>query len=325
MTKIKLALPKGSLEEATYEFFSNAGYKIRGTSRTYRPKISDSNIEIKILRPQEIPVLVSEGSHDLGISGDDWILENNATVTKILNLEYGKIKIVVATSKSNSCSNFSELVTDYLKNNKPIRISTEYLNIAKDYVMKNPNYKERFGSAEPVIITPWWKSGSNELVKIYLSFGATEAKPPEDADVIFDVTETGSTLDKNNLKIIDVILESEAKLIVNNDSYSDPEKRVKIFDILSLLRGVVEGRKHLHIFLNVKKENLPILIKNLPALQNPTVSELTDPNWCSLNTVIAKKDFLKILPKLRELSQGLVVHKPMQILPLEELSKDEKK
>ena len=137
MTKIKLALPKGSLEKATYDFFNSAGYTIRGTSRTYRPKINDSNIEIKILRPQEIPVLVSEGSHDLGISGDDWILENNANVSKILNLEYGKIKIVIATSKNNSYSNFSELVADYSEKDRPIRISTEYLNIAKDYVMKN--------------------------------------------------------------------------------------------------------------------------------------------------------------------------------------------
>ncbi|MBI2127385.1 MAG: ATP phosphoribosyltransferase, partial [Thaumarchaeota archaeon] len=203
------------------------------------------------------------------------------------------------------------------------RLSTEYLNLVSNYIMRNRAYKKRFGNQEPLMITPWWRKGKNSKVEIFLSFGATEAKPPEDADAIFDVIETGSTLDQNNLKSIETVLESSAVLIANKKALKDKGKREKIFDVLTLLKGVVDGRKKIHIFLNVEKKNLPRLLKALPSLKGPTISELSTKGWYSINTIVGKDEFLKLLPTIRRLAQGLVVHSPQQILPLEEIWKNE--
>ncbi len=323
--KIRLALPKGSLEKSTYEFVENAGYRIHGKERTYRPSLNDPDIEVKILRPQEIPLAVAEGMQDIGITGEDWVLETRADVEMLLKLEYGKIRVVVAIPKPFPASNFTELLKAFYEEGKTLRISTEYLNSTSDYIMKNPFYREKYGDQEPLIITPWWRRGSNSQVGIFLSFGATEAKPPEDADAIFDVTETGSTLEQNNLKIIENVLSSSSVFIANRNSMRDHAKREKIFDVMTLFKGVVEGRQKIHIFLNVRKENLKALLDGLPALKRPTVSELSDKAWYSVNTIIGKDEFLKILPTFRRLAQGLVVHIPRQILSLEEISKDENK
>ena len=174
-----------------------------------------------------------------------------------------------------------------------------------------------------MIVTPWLKLGKNKNVQIYLSFGATEAKPPEDVDAILDVTETGTTLRQNQLKIIDQVLESTAHLIANKDSLKDKKKREKIYDIVTLLRGAVLGRKNLHIFLNVKGNNLQRLLKEIPSLKKPTISPLSQKGWYGVNTVIPKSEFHRLVPKLRKFAQGLVVHEPRQILPLEEIKRDE--
>jgi ATP phosphoribosyltransferase len=316
---IKLTLPKGSLEKATFAFFERAGYKIRGQDRTYRPIINDEEIEIKILRPQEIPLFVSEGVQDLGITGSDWVLETNADVEKLLDLEYGAVRLVMAVPRSMADRPFSEICRSYWENGRKMRISTEYLNVASDYLESLPFYKDYFGDKRPKQITPWWTKGENELASIYLSFGATEAKPPEDADAIMDVVETGTTLEQNGLAIVETVLKSTATLIANRQVLDDRIRREKILDIMSMLRGVVEGSKKLHIFVNVKKENLEALISTLPALKRPTISELSDKGWYSVNTVIDKDYLIKIIPQLRKLSQGLVVHEPRQILPLEEI------
>jgi len=208
--------------------------------------------------------------------------------------------------------------------NKKVRISTEYLNITSQYIASKPIYKTRFGVEPPLVVTPWWRKGSNRMVTIYLSFGATEAKPPEDADIIIDITETGTTLEQNNLKILEVIMESTAVLITNRSSLQDPLRRQKIYDILALLKGVVESEKKLHIFVNVRKENLEKLLGELPALKKPTISQLSDENWYSVNTIVDRAEFLRLLPILRKLAQGLVVHEPQQILPLEEIAREEK-
>jgi len=323
MAKIKFAIPKGSLEKATYEIIENAGYKIYGKDRTYRPKLNDPAIEVKILRPQEIPVIVSEGMADIGITGQDWILETNANVETLMNLEYGKIKIVLAVPKDTKANSLSDLIEEFVKKGKNLRFSTEYLNLASNYIMKNKAYKKRFGSKSPLMITPWWRKGDNAKVSVYLSFGATEAKPPEDADAIFDVIETGSTLDQNDLKAIETVMESSSVLIANKKAAANKAKREKIFDVLTLLKGVVDGRKKIHIFLNVKKENLRKLLKALPSLKGPTISELSTKGWYSINTIVGKEEFLKLLPSIRRLSQGLVVHNPQQILSLEEIWKNE--
>jgi len=326
MDKIKFALPAGSLSKATADFLARTGYKISGTDRTYRPTINDPQIEMKVLRPQEIPVFVTEGLQDLGITGEDWVKENHADVEILQNLEYGKISLIIAVPKSVpdkiSVGDFMESIWGQGKN---FRISTEYLNIASEYLKSTPQYKKRFGDSDPILVTPWWRKGDNPRAKIFLSFGATEAKPPENSDAIMDVTETGTTLEANNLKIIDTVMKSEAVLIANKKALEDPEKREKIHDILALLKGVVDGSKRIHIFVNVKKSNLQKLLTELPALKNPTISPLTDENWVSVNTVIEKDCLIELLPKIRKLAQGLVVYEPRQVLALDEISKREEK
>jgi ATP phosphoribosyltransferase len=174
------------------------------------------------------------------------------------------------------------------------------------------------------MVTPWWKKGENQRAKIFLSFGATEAKPPENSDCIMDVTETGSTLNANNLKIIEDVLRSSAVLVANKDAIADPDKKEKIYDILTLLKGVVDGSKRIHIFVNVKKANLQKLLTELPSLRNPTVAPLADENWCSVNTIIEKDCLISLLPKIRKLAQGIVVYEPRQVLALDEITRREK-
>lgn len=309
----------------TFEILERAGYKILGQERTYRPTINDPKIELKILRPQEIPFFVSEDLQDVGITGLDWIRETCANVEILQNLEYGKIRLNVAISKRwDKINSLSSLMETLWSKGKDVRISTEYLNITTEYVKNNPSYRRRFGKSEPLVVTPWWRRGENSRVSVFLSFGATEAKPPEDADAIVDVTETGATLEQNNLKAIETIMESTAVLIANKKSLTNPEKKEKIYDILTLLKGVVDGAKKLHIFVNVKKENLPKLLKELPALKKPTIAPLSDKGWYSVNTVIEKDLFLKLLPTLRRLAQGLVVYEPRQVLSLDGINWREK-
>jgi ATP phosphoribosyltransferase len=323
MDKLKFAIPAGSLSKATADFFARSGYKIGGTDRTYRPTINDPDIEMKVLRPQEIPVFVNEGLQDLGITGRDWVRENRADVEILQDLDYGKIRLVIAVPKSvaetgNTMGDFMETVWNQGKN---FRVSTEYLNIASEYLKSKPEYQKRFGDADPMIVTPWWKKGKNPRAKIFLSFGATEAKPPENSDCIMDVTETGNTLDANNLKIIETVMTSSAVLIANKKAMQDAEKHEKILDIVALLKGVVDGSKRIHIFVNVKKSNLQKLLTELPALKNPTIAPLADETWVSVNTVIEKDCLIGILPKIRKLAQGLVVYEPRQVLALDEVAR----
>jgi ATP phosphoribosyltransferase len=157
-------------------------------------------------------------------------------------------------------------------------------------------------------------------VQIFLSFGATEAKPPEDVDAIFDITETGTTIMQNNLKIIDNVMQSSAILIANKTSLMNIGKREKIADMLALLKGVVEARKKVHIFMNVKEENISSILESLPALKKPTISNLSESGWYSVSTIIDKNEFIKILPLLRKRAQGLVLSEPRQILQLDEIN-----
>ena len=321
MTKVKFAIPKGHLGDQTLKILERSGYMVTGHDRTYRPGINDPSIELKVLRPQEIPTYVSEGLQDVGISGRDWVAENNADVEILLDLEYAKVRLVVAVPKNwNEINSLSDLIRKSINEGSRLRISTEYLNAAKEYIKKNSEYIEAYGDLDPVVVTPWWRIGANEQVVIYLSFGATEAKPPEDADAIIEVIETGTSLQQNGLKVIEEVMHTSALLIANKDALRNPKKKEKILDILTLMRGAVDGAKKLHIFANVKKSNLEALLKQLPALKCPTISELSDPEWCAINTVIEKDRFIQILPILRNLAQGLVLYEPRQVLPLEEIS-----
>ena len=325
MPIVKFAVPKGSIEEQTFQMIEQAWWSVKGRGRTYRVKIPDPDIQMKILRPQEIPTYVQEGLYDVGITGKDWIEETNADVKVLLDLEYGYVRLVLAIPKQYDHKSLNDLIDSYASNGKTLRISTEYLNIVSSYIASNEVYKKYYSDKKPMIITPWWRGGDNPKVQVLLSFGATEAKPPEDCDAIMDITETGTTLEKNNLKPIETLLESSAVLIANKQSLKDEIKKEKIYDILTLLRGVVEGRKKLHIFVNVRKDNLERLLSILPALKKPTISELSEEGWYGVNTVISKDDFVRIVPLLRSLAQGLVVHEPRLILPLEDIMKNDER
>ncbi|MCH8859751.1 MAG: ATP phosphoribosyltransferase [Thaumarchaeota archaeon] len=325
MYKVKFAIPKGSLEEATFKILEKSWTKVNRKSRTYRVFLDDPQISVKMLRPQEIPNLVSEGLYDVGITGQDWIAETKANVEPILDLEYGKIKLVIAIPEKYKFKNLDAMITAYAKKKKILRISSEYLTTASKFIKQLKSYKKFYGSKDPQIITPWVRLGTNKNIQIHLSFGATEAKPPDDVDAIMDVTETGTTLKQNQLKIIDTVLESNAYLVANKNSLKDKSKREKIFDIVTLMRGAVHGRKYLHIYLNVEEKNLKKLLKEVTSLKRPTVSPLSEKGWYGVNTIILKSDFHKLVPKLRKIAQGLVVHETRQILELEEIKRDEEK
>ena len=323
MSEIKFAIPKGSLEEATFKILEKSWTRVNRKSRTYRVYLDDPKILVKMLRPQEIPILVAEGLYDVGITGKDWVGETNSDVEPILDLEYGKIKLVVAFPDKYRYKNLDEMIADYAIKKKTLRISSEYLTTASKFLKQSTSYKKYYGTTDPLIVTPWVRLGNNKNVQIHLSFGATEAKPPEDVDAIMDVTETGTTLRQNKLKIVDKVLTSTAHLIINKRSLKDPKKREKIFDIVTLMRGAVHGRKHLHIYLNVEEKNLKKLLAQMPSLKKPTISPLSEEGWFGVNAIIKKEEFHKLIPKLRKVAQGLVVHEPRQILDLEEIKRDE--
>ncbi|MFX1340689.1 MAG: ATP phosphoribosyltransferase [Promethearchaeota archaeon] len=320
---LKLTIPKGSLQDVVSSFFQRAGLKLSfASSRDYRPSISDPEIYVKLLRPQEIPnYLVGEDEFDVGISGIDWVKETNADVEVILDLEIGGVKIVFCVPSTwDKINSVNELIKKFNDDKKVLRISTEYLTLSLNYLKSNETYKELYGNKAPLVITPWKTWGENDKVKIFLSFGATEAKPPEEVDAIIDNTQTGSTLRANNLKIVDIIDSSTAVLIANKYALKNEWKKEKIKDLKVLLLGVIEASKKLHIFMNVREENLNKILGKLPALKRPTISKLAGEDtdgWFAINTIIKKDEFLSLIPMLRKYAQGLVVHEPRQILPLE--------
>ncbi|MFX0082156.1 MAG: ATP phosphoribosyltransferase [Candidatus Hodarchaeota archaeon] len=320
---LKLTIPKGSLQEDIASFFERAGLKLKSVSkRDYRPSVGDPEIYIKLLRPQEIPnYLIGENEFDLGISGIDWVKETKAEVEVLLDLKIGAVSIVLcAPNNWDNIHNLDDVLQKFYDENKSLRISTEYLTLSANYLKENETYKKLYGDTIPLVITPWKRWGENEKVKIFLSFGATEAKPPEEVDVIIDNTSTGTTIKANNLKIVEIIDTSTAVLIANKTALKDKWKQEKIKDILVLLKGVIEAKKKLHIFMNVREENLNQVLLELPALKRPTISKLAGTEgWYAINTIIKKQEFLSLIPLLRKYAQGLVVHEPRQILPLEEL------
>lgn len=316
--KLKLTIPNGHLGQKSIEIFQKAYYKISGQDRSYRPGFGDPDVELRILRPQEIPLYVSDGIQDVGITGIDWITETGAKVEEVLDLEFGGVKLVAATPKSQPYDNVNDLMEGFWARGKEFRVSAEYLNITADYLRSQPAYKKRFGNKEPMMITPWWRRGENAKAAVYLSFGATEAKPPEIVDMIVDVTETGTTLEQNNLKQVGTLMRSTARLVANKKALEDQWKRDKIHDLKIMLRGVVEAQKQLHIFVNVRAKNLDKLLDEMKALKRPTVSPLSEKGWYAVNSVISKKDLHAMLPTLKKLAQGLVIHEPQNILSLEE-------
>ncbi|MEE8358670.1 MAG: ATP phosphoribosyltransferase [Candidatus Hydrothermarchaeales archaeon] len=273
---LRLAIPKGSLEEQTLLLFRQADLEVKRGFRDYNPKINDPRIgKVKILRPQEIPQYVEEGYFDLGISGWDWVNESGADVEVIADMPYskqgsGKVKLVVAVGEDSDI----EKPEDIKPNS---RVTTEFPNLTKKYF-------EELGIP----------------VEIHFSYGASEAKVPELMDVVIDLTETGETLRKNRLRIIGTILESSTKLLANKESWNDPKKRYAMQQIKTLLLGVIEARGKVLLSMNVSEEKLEDLIKILPAMKNPTVSKLYNSGYYALETVASKEDVNVLIPKLKE-------------------------
>ncbi len=274
---LDIALPKGSLEEQTLLLFKQADLEIRKTDREYNPTVKDPRIrKVKILRPQEIPKYVEEGYFDLGISGKDWVIESDSDVVEVADMFYSKmgegiVKIVIAVPNEKDIKSAKDI--------KPgSRISTEYPNLTKKFF-------DKLGIP----------------VDLRYSYGATEAKVPELVDVIVDLTETGSTLRKNGLKIVDIILESNTKLIANKKSMKDPLKRKEIEEIRILLQAVLEARGKVFIVMNVPEDKLDAVVSGLPAMKRPTVSKLYKSDYYAVETVVSKSEINILIPRLKAL------------------------
>ncbi|MFA5253259.1 MAG: ATP phosphoribosyltransferase [Methanoregula sp.] len=272
---ITLALPKGSLEAQTLQLFKEADLEVRRTDRDYNPCIADSRIgKVKILRPQEIPTYVDKGYFDLGISGLDWVRETKSDVVEVAALTYsktgeGNVKIVIAVHRDEPIENASQI--------RPgSKVTTEYPELTKQF------FEEK-----------------KIPVQLFHSYGASEAKVPDLMDVVVDLTETGTTLRKNGLKIIGQIMESHTVIIANKAAWADPEKRREIEEIKSLLFGVLEARHKVLLTMNVPTAALEKIVAALPAMKKPTVSRLHGIEYYSVQTVVQKSSVNELIPKLK--------------------------
>lgn len=285
MSKLMLGIPKGSLEKTTSEMFAKAGYKIQISSRSYFPTIDDEEIECMLIRAQEMSRYIEEGVLDCGLTGHDWIVENGSSVTEVAELVYGKVgrkplRWVLAVPEDSDIHGPKDLEGKH--------IATEAVGMTKRYLEKH---------------------GVNASVEF--SWGATEVKPPRLADAIVEITETGSSLRANNLRIIDTLCESTTRFIANNSAYQDEWKKAKIDKLALLLKAVLAAEGKVGIMLNVKKENLDSVLNKLPALERPTVSELTEDGWYALNTIVDEYIVRDLIPELILLGAKGIVEYPL--------------
>jgi ATP phosphoribosyltransferase len=290
---LKFVIPKGSLEAATFQLLEDADLKVvRGHEREYRGSIDDPRIDsVAILRPQEIPTYVADGFFDIGITGEDWIAETGSDVVKVAPLRYSKqtdrpIKIVLAVPEESGITEPQQIKPDS-------RISTELPNLTKAYF-------DELGIP----------------VHIFLSYGATEAKVPEIVDAIVDLTETGATLKRNGMIIIDTLLESRTHLIASKESWGDPVKRQAIDELTILLKGTVDARGRVLVKLNVQSADLESVLELLPAMRSPTVSHLADTGFLAVETVVPKSTINVLIPRLKSCGAEDIVEMPIaKIIP----------
>jgi len=289
---ITLALPKGSLEAQTLQLFKEADLEVKRTDRDYNPCITDNRIgKVKILRPQEIPTYVEKGYFDLGISGLDWVHETCSDVVEVAKLSYsktgeGNVKIVVAVHRDEPIDNVSRI--------RPgSRVTTEYPELTKKYF-----------------------SQLGIPVQLFHSFGASEAKVPDLMDVVVDLTETGTTLRKNGLKIIGQIMESYTVIIANKASWADAQKRREIEEIKTLLFGVIEARNKVLLTMNVPTHAMEKIVAALPAMKKPTVGRLHGIDYYSIQTVVPKNAVNQLIPKLKAFGAEDILEIPItKIVP----------
>ncbi|MDD4180801.1 MAG: ATP phosphoribosyltransferase [Victivallaceae bacterium] len=285
MKQITLGIPKGSLEQSTVKMFAKAGYSISISSRSYFPSIDDDEIECMLIRAQEMSRYVEKGILDCGLTGHDWIEENGSDVTEVCELVYGKVgrrplRWVLAVPNDSAIKCAADLEGKL--------IATEAVGMTKRYLAKH---------------------GVNANVEF--SWGATEVKPPRLADAIVEITETGSSLKANNLKIIDNLCESTTRFIANNEAMKDGFKRKKIEDIGMLLQAVLAAEYKVGLMLNVREENLDAVLSKLPALEGPTVAKLAEPKWNAINTIIDSSAVRDLIPQLRAAGAHGIVEYPL--------------
>ena len=288
--KLKLGIPKGSLENATIDLFRRAGFTINTSSRSYFPAIDDPEIECMLIRAQEMARYVEDGILDAGLTGRDWIQENEADVVAIADLIYakqsfGKVRWVLAVPEASGFHSVKDL------NGKII--ATELVQTTKRYLAAN-----------------------GVTAKVEFSWGATEVKPPVLADAIVEVTETGSSLRANKLKIIETVLESNTQLIANHAAWGDAAKRQKLEDIKMLLEGAINALGKVGLMLNVHKNDLARVLDVLPALKRPTISHLSDEEWLAVNTILDESTVRDIIPRLKQAGGQGIVEYPLNKIVL---------
>jgi ATP phosphoribosyltransferase len=288
--KLKLGIPKGSLENATIDLFRRAGFAITTSSRSYFPGIDDPEIECMLIRAQEMARYVEDGILDAGLTGRDWVEENEADIVAVADLVYakqsfGKVRWVLAVPEASNFHSVKDLQGKI--------IATELVATTKRYLASH-----------------------GVAAKVEFSWGATEVKPPVLADAIVEVTETGSSLRANKLKIIDTILESNTQLIANKRSWEDPQKRQKLEDMKMLLQGAINALGKVGLMLNVHKDNLSAVLGVLPALKRPTISHLSDEEWLAVNTILDETTVRDIIPRLKQAGGEGIVEYPLNKIVL---------
>jgi ATP phosphoribosyltransferase len=282
---LKLGIPAGSLQEATGELFRKAGYKITFASRSYYPQIDDPEVHGTLIRAQEMARYVEDGSLDCGLTGLDWILENDAKVKVVAELIFSKVsrrpvRWVLAVPNDSPVRDVRDL--------QGKRVATEVVNLTRRWL------RERGVEAH-----------------VEFSWGATEVKPPLLADAIVEVTETGSSLRANNLRIVEELLQSTTRFIANERAYADPWKREKIDDMVLMLQGAMAAEGKVGLMMNVRTADQAKVLKILPALQKPTISSLSDPQWVAVNTIIDESVVRHIIPKLKQAGARGIVEYPL--------------
>ena len=292
---LRMVLPKGSLEKATLELFAAADLAVtRSSDVDYRASIDDPRIdEVRILRPQEIPLYVADGMFDLGITGRDWVEERGSEVTSLGVLQYSKatanpIQVVLAVPKESPARSVADLAASGTGAGGALRVSTEYPELTRRYLEKH-----------------------GVRAEVSLSYGATEAKVPDIADAVVDMTETGSALRAAGLRVIETLLVSHTELIANPAAAADPDKRHAMEQIHTLLQGTLEARGKVLVKLNVEETNLDKVLAVLPAMRAPTISELSGGGAYALEAVVAKSDINILIPALRDQGASDILEIPL--------------
>lgn len=282
---LKLGLPAGSLQEATAKLFAAAGYKLSFSNRSYYPTIDDPEIECTLVRAQEMPRYVQDGSFDCGLTGYDWVQENGADVEELAELVFSKasrrpVRWVLAVPNDSPIREVKDL--------EGKRIATEIVNL-----------------------TQRWLASQGVKALVEFSWGATEVKPPRLADAIVEATETGSSLRANNLRVIAEVLQSTTRFIANKSAASDPWKRQKMDDLILMLRGAMAAEGQVGLMMNVRRADLPAVIAILPALKKPTIASLSDEDWVAVNTVLDEDTVRHIVPSLKKAGASGIVEYPL--------------